>query len=475
MGVEKNIVAIELGSSSVRAIVGQKKADGSLQVVGFEKENAPDSIHKGVVYNIDKTIQAIQNVKKRLEERGRFVIDRVCVGVSGQSLHTLPNSVHRQFDIKVTISDEIVENLLNENRSHAYPGQEILDVVTQEFRVGSNLTHEPVGIMADRIEGYYKNVVARKSLRESVLRCLAGAKLEVTDCFIAPQLLADYILTETEKRSGCALIDFGAETTTVAVFEKNVMRHLVVIPLGGNHITGDIASTFHIEHEEAEKLKLTYGQAYVDETDQEQSNTINISNDRIIEEKKLLDIVEARQQEILANVWEQIKDYSDRLLAGIIFTGGASNIRFLEKAFVQYHHLDHVKIRLLPSATEFTTTLKLDPQTNTLATLVAMLRRSEQECTSERHEPTDLFDQLPEEPAVATSNSTSATGKGVVQTDTKPAEAETVQESVEEPEPTPEPQPEPKPKKPSSFRRFINRVSEALEGLVEDNNTNSKS
>ena len=143
MGVEKNIVVMELGSSSVRAIVGQKKPDGSLQVVGFEKENAPDSIHKGVVYNIDKTVQAIASIKKRLEERGHFVIERVYVGVSGQSLRTVANSIHRQFDIKVTISDEIVDNLLDENRAQVYPGVEILDVVAQEYRVGSNKTHEP--------------------------------------------------------------------------------------------------------------------------------------------------------------------------------------------------------------------------------------------------------------------------------------------------------------------------------------------
>ena len=288
MGVEKNIVAIELGSSSVRAIIGQKKPDGSLQVIGFEKENAPDSIHKGVVYNIDKTVQAIVSIKKRLEERGHFIIDRVCVGVSGQSLRTVANSVHRQFDIKVTISDEIVDNLLDENRAQVYPAVEILDVVPQEYRVGSSLTHEPVGIMADRIEGYYKNIVARKSLRESIGRCLQGAKLEVADYFIAPLLLSNYILTDTEKRSGCALVDFGAETTTVAVYEKNILRHLAVIPLGGSNLTADIATSLHIEYEEAEKLKLTYGSAYTEEEQIDASRVVNISNDRTIELKKLL-------------------------------------------------------------------------------------------------------------------------------------------------------------------------------------------
>lgn len=465
MGVEKNIVAIELGSSSVRAIVGQKKPDGSLQVIGFEKESAPDSIHKGVVYNIDKTVQAIVNIKKRLEERGRFVIDRVCVGVSGQSLRTVANSVHRQFDIKVTVSDEIVDNLLDENRAQAYPGVEILDVVPQEYRVGSSLTHEPVGIMADRIEGYYKNIVARKSLRESIGRCLQGARLEVADYFIAPLLLSNYLLTDTEKRSGCALVDFGAETTTVAVYEKNILRHLAVIPLGGSNLTADLATSLHIEYEEAEKLKLTYGSAYTEEEQIDATRTINISNDRTIELKRLLNLIEARQQEILANVWEQIKDYSDRLLAGVVFTGGAANIPNLETAFTQYHHFDKVKVRMMPAATEFTTTLKLDPQNSTIATLVAMLRRGDQECTSERHEPTDLFDQAAEEDIAPAKPAEPSAGTGVVR-ETKPAEPEA--EPIAEPETEPEPQPEPKPKKPGAFKRFWGRVSDALEGLVEE-------
>jgi len=471
MGTEKNIVAIELGSSSVRAIVGQKKSDGSLQVTGFEKESATDSIHKGVVFNLDKTIQAITSVKKRLEERGHFVIDRVCVGISGQSLRTMPNSVYRQFDIKVTISDEIVDGLFDENRAHAYPGVEILDVVPQEYRVGTNLTNEPVGIMSDRIEGYYKNIVARKSLRESIQRCLQGAKLEVADIFIAPLLLSNYILSDTEKRSGCALVDFGAETTTVAVYEKNILRHLVVIPLGGNNLTNDIATSLHIEHDEAEKLKLTYGSAYTPEENLENSaKTINISNDRTIDEKTLLNLIEARQQEILANVWEQIKDYSDRLLAGIIFTGGAANIPELETAFVQFHHFDKVKTRQMPAAADYNTALKLDTQSNTLATLVAMLRRGEQECTSERHTPADLFDQVEEENQATAQSSTPSVGQGVVR-GTKPANAETetpVTEGVSELNPPSETDPEPEPKKPGAFKRFFKKVSDALEGLVEE-------
>ena len=173
----------------------------------------------------------------------------------------------------------------------------------------------------------------------------------------------------------------------------------------------------------------------------------------------------ARQQEILANVWEQIKDYSDRLLAGVVFTGGAANIPNLETAFTQYHHFDKVKVRMMPAVTEFTTTLKLDPQNSTIATLVAMLRRGDQECTSERHEPTDLFDQAAEEDIAPAKPAEPSAGTGVVR-ETKPAEPEA--EPVAEPEAEPEPQPEPKPKKPGAFKRFWGRVSDALEGLVEE-------
>ena len=127
MGVEKNIVVIELGSSSIRAMIGQKKPDGSLQILGFEKESAPDSIHKGVVYNIDKTIQAVAAVIKRIEERQKVFVNKVYVGVTGQSLRTIGNTVKRQLDVKVAINDEIIDSLRDENRLQPYPNAEILD------------------------------------------------------------------------------------------------------------------------------------------------------------------------------------------------------------------------------------------------------------------------------------------------------------------------------------------------------------
>ena len=459
MGVDKNIVVIELGSSSVRAMMGQKKPDGSLQIVGFEKEYAPDSIHKGVVYNIDKTVQAIAAVIKRLEERHKVFINKVYVGVTGQSLRTVGNIVKRQLDVKVAINEEIMDALKDENRMQPYPNAEILDFIPQEYRVGSHLTTDPVGIMADHIEGCYKNIVARRTLCENLRRCLEGAKLEPYDFFISPLLLSSYLLTDPEKRSGCALVDFGAETTTVTIYEKNILRHLVVIPLGGDNITTDIATLFHIEREEAEMLKRTHGSAYTDESEDLDQQMVNISNDRQIDKKRLLSIIEARQQEILENVWEQVKNYSDRLLSGIIFTGGAANMRQLETAFIKYHHFDKVKTRLMPAVTEFVTNLRLDPQTTTLATLIAMLRRGDEACTSERPIEPGLFDPAREEPVIPI---TSTKEEGVVM-QPKPEQPE----ETTPPEQPEEAQPE-KPKKEKKGPGAFSKVGAWFKNLAND-------
>ena len=222
MGAEKNIIAIELGSSSIRGIVGQRKPDGTLQVLGYERENTPDCVRKGVIYNIDKTVQAIANILKRIEERQKVFVNKVYVGISGQSLRTVRNCVTRQLDARMAISEEVVDNLMDINLTQSYDDCEILDVAPQEFRVGSRLTTDPVGIMADRIEGHYQNVVARTLLRENISRCLQTLNKEVAHFYISPLLLSGYLLTDTEKRSGCALIDLGAETTTIAILMDSV-------------------------------------------------------------------------------------------------------------------------------------------------------------------------------------------------------------------------------------------------------------
>ena len=138
--------------------------------------------------------------------------------------------------------------------------------------------------------------------------------------YISPIALADSVLTEAEKRSGCALVDLGADTTTVSVYSKNILRHLAVIPLGSNNITKDIAS-LQMEESDAEKMKLKYASAYTENADIDNDLMLPIDNERKVDSRKFIEIVESRLEEIVANVWYQVPaEYSDKLLGGIILT-----------------------------------------------------------------------------------------------------------------------------------------------------------
>ena len=223
------IVAIELGSSKVVGIAGQKKPDGSISVLAMVKEDSSSFIRKGVVYNIDKTAQCLQSMVRKLEMQLQARILQVFVGVGGQSLRSVRNSVQRDLsginaDGTAIITQEMVVELMDENLSLEYPDQKILDVAEQEYRVDTQLQMDPVGIRAARLEGNFLNILMRKTFFQNLNRCFELAGIKVAEMYLAPLALANAVLTEAEKRSGCALVDIGADTTTVSVFWKKVFR-----------------------------------------------------------------------------------------------------------------------------------------------------------------------------------------------------------------------------------------------------------
>ena len=316
------IVAIELGSSKVTGIAGQKKTDGSISVLALAKEDSSSFIRKGVVYNIDKTAQCLMTIVKRLEAQLKTQITQVFVGVGGQSIRGVRNVVAKDLEPDTIITQEMVVDLMEANRNLDYPDQKILDVAEQEYKVDTQLQLDPVGIRASHLEGNYLNILERKSFFQNLNKCFETAKIKVVEMYLAPLALANAVLTEAEKRSGCALVDIGADTTTVSVFSKNVLRHLAVIPLGSNNITKDIAS-LQMEESEAEKMKLKYASAYTDNNEIDDNLKYPIDQDRQVETRKFIEIVEGRLEEIIANVWCQVpEEYCDKLLGGIILTGG---------------------------------------------------------------------------------------------------------------------------------------------------------
>ncbi len=419
MGAEKDIiVALEFGTSAIRGIAGRKKADGTIQILGVEHEKATDSIHKGVIYNIDKTTQAITNITERLSDKLNVHINKAYVGISGQSLHSASNVIQRNLEMKVKITPELVDNLMDNNRATEYAESEILDVIPQEYIVGNHSVADAVGIQSDQIEAHFINIVAKTALRENIEKCMRMAGLEVADLFISPIALADVLLSDSEKRSGCALVDFGAGTTTVAVYNGNLLRHLVVIPLGGNNITTDIANSRQMEFDESEAMKRRFGIAYV-AADTDNPRMLPISNDRSINENELENIIGARQEEIVANVWHQIENQSDKLLSGVITTGGAAQIKDMTEAIKHYSHFERVKAAKSLVTLADVSSGVVTPQGISIDTLIALLMHGEENCVGER---SDVTIELPIEdtPEVPPTTEETPTAKADALEDEKP-------------------------------------------------------
>ena len=406
MGAEKEIiVALEFGTSSIRGIAGKKKPDGTIQILDIEQERTTDAIQRGVIYNIDKTTQAITNIVTRLGENQNIHIRRAYVGIGGQSLHSDGNFISRGLEMKVKITPELVDNLMDNNRATQYTDAQILDVVPQEYVVGNRTIADPVGIQSDQIEARFLNIVAKNTLVENIQKCMRMAGIEIADMFIAPMTLADVLLSDSEKRSGCAMVDFGAGTTTVAVYNGNLLRHLVVIPLGGNNITNDIATAHQMEFEEAEGLKRKYGIAYV-AAESDTPQQLSISNERTLSENELQNIIGARQEEIIANVWHQIENVSNTLLSGIIITGAAAQLRDMPEAIKHFTKFQRVKV-----AKSLITTVDVGagvtaPQGNSCDTLIALLMHGDTNCA-------DVREDGEQEPKVEEENGEGLTGAPV--------------------------------------------------------------
>ena len=333
MGAEKDIIiAVELASTAIRAIAGKREPDGSMQVLAFAQEESPNTIRKGVIDNIDKTTQALSRVVARLGEKLNVRVNSVYVGLGGQSLRSVHNRVLLQFDGLELLSHKTIDKMRDTNSGVVYPNAEIKEVVPQEFTIGSRSVIDPVGMQAEAIEANFVNIIARTTLEENIRKCVTAAGLEVQEVFISPLCLASALLTANEKRSGCALVDIGADTTTVSVYLNNILRHLCVIPLGGSNVTSDITS-LKVEAEEAEELKKKYGTAYRSDSEDKTGQKVSLSFGRTEDEEKLQEIVEARYEEIIANVCHHISAYKDKMLSGIILTGGAARIPDLPKAF----------------------------------------------------------------------------------------------------------------------------------------------
>ena len=332
---DKTIVAIELGSSKISGVAGQIMTDGSLKVLAYAGVPSSSCIKHGAVYNLTQTANAIAEVVSRLDTILSTKIEKVYVGYNAKGLRSVISRVEHQFDEETVVSQEVIDDMFQQCSEIEYEGYVNLFQESQEYVVDNKRGTEtdPMGVACRSLEGNYLNILLKKQVADYIAQCFMTAQVEIVDGYVSPMVQADAVLTDDDRQQGCALVDYGADTTTVSVYKNGLLRYLRVIPLGSALITRDLSVILKIEPEQAEQLKCTYGLCNLIGS-QDNDETI-VLNDRKVSLNEIGEIIEARNEEIIRNVNNQIKasGYSDVLYAGIVLTGGGSQLRQLDQAF----------------------------------------------------------------------------------------------------------------------------------------------
>lgn len=210
MAAEDNfIVATVLGSSKITAVAGRKQPDGAIQVLACVQEPSDSFIRKGRINNVTKMKQCIINMKDKLEKKLQKSISHTYVGIGGMGMHTVSNTVVRHFDQKTTVTQELVDSMMEENKDTATPDRYIFEVVPQDYKIGTQSQTDPVGIPAETIEGHYLNIVANCCIREDVDNCFRNANLMIAGRPITPLTLSDLVLSESENARAASSSTWG--------------------------------------------------------------------------------------------------------------------------------------------------------------------------------------------------------------------------------------------------------------------------
>ena len=346
MQKEKIVVGLDIGSTKICALVGRKDKYGKVEILGMGKAESHGVI-RGVVTNIDKTVNAIAEAIEEAEKQSGIDIRVVNVGIAGQHIKSITQrgSINRNTDDEITIED--VNRLTNDMyRTVTPPGSEIIHVMPQDYTVDFETgIKEPVGMSGVRLEADFNIITAQTSAIKNINRCVKRTGLEIQNLILEPIASSMSVLTDEEKEAGIALVDIGGGTTDVAVFYENIIRHTAVIPFGGHIITSDIKEGCRIMEHQAERLKIKFGKAIGDEANENEFVSIPGLKNRATKEisvKNLARIIEARMQEIIELVHNELikSGYVNKLVGGIVVTGGGSQLKYCQKLFQYMTQMD---------------------------------------------------------------------------------------------------------------------------------------
>jgi cell division protein FtsA len=344
---DKFIVGLDIGTTKICAVVGRKNEFGKLEVLGMGKA-VSDGVIRGIVTNIDKTVNAIQKAVNDASDMAEVDIANVIVGIAGQHIRS---TVHHGAIIRNPNQDEItiedVRRLANDMENIVVPpGNTIIHVMPQDYTVDyEDGIKDPVGMSGSKLEADFHIITAQTTAINNINRCVKRADLLSRDLILEPLASSLSVLSEEDKEAGVCLVDIGGGTTDIAIFYDNIIRHTAVIPLGGNIITTDIKEGCMVLHNQAELLKTKFGKAIAEEANPNEIVSIPGLRNRPPKEisiKNLAAIIQARMEEIIEHVQNELvaSGHYKKLAGGIVLTGGGALLSGVAQLFEYMTGLD---------------------------------------------------------------------------------------------------------------------------------------
>ncbi len=341
---ENMIVGLDIGTSKIVAIVGSIGERGELEIIGTG--SYPSSgLRKGVVVNIEATVNSIQRAIEEAELMAGCSIHSVYAGIAGSHIRSL-NS-HGIVAIRDREVQELdVDRVLDAARAVAIPAdQEILHVLAQEFIIDNQEgVHEPIGMSGVRLEAKVHLVTCAANAAQNIKKCIRRCGLEVEDIVLEQLASSDAVLTEDEKQLGVALVDIGGGTSDIAIYTEGAIRYTGVIPIAGDQVTNDIAMALRTPTPHAEDLKIKYACALAKPARPEETVKVPSVGDREardLSRQSLAEVVEPRYDELFTLIQAEIRrsGFEELIAAGIVLTGGTSKMEGVVELAEEIFHM----------------------------------------------------------------------------------------------------------------------------------------
>lgn len=338
------IVGLDIGTSKIVALVAEMTPEGRLEILGLGSQESK-GLKKGVVVNIEATVNSISRVIQEVELMADCKVKEVYTGIAGSHIKSFnSNGMVAIKEKEVTPMD--VERVIETARAMPIPSdQQILHILTQEFIVdGQDGVREPIGMSGVRLEVKVHIVTGAVSAAQNIVKCVRRCGLEVVDLVLQPLASSYAVLTEDEKELGVCLVDIGGGTTDIAVFTQGAIRHTAVIPIAGDQITNDIAMALRTPTQDAEEIKIRHAvalQQLADPADMVDVPGIGERGSRKLSRQALADVVEPRVTELFELIQAELRrsGYEDLLSSGVVLTGGSAVMQGMVELAEEIFHM----------------------------------------------------------------------------------------------------------------------------------------